>query len=143
MTDQIDKAERAGRRRARVVTASAVVFLSTLAASQSGMSDVEHVQMLAWVAWGAMLLLILAGGGGWMQTRAVRALLNDDVTRDHRQRSLAVGFWFAMGTAALIFVVDRYKPFAAQEGARIILTFGIAAALLWFGKLERRAYAAG
>jgi MFS family permease len=140
MTDEIDKAERAGRRRARIVTVSAVVFLSTLAASQSGMRTVEQVQMLAWVAWGAMLLTILAGGGGWLQSPAVRALLNDDVTRDHRQRSLGVGFWFAMATAALIFVVDRYKPFPAQEGARIILTFGIAAALLWFGKLERGAY---
>lgn len=141
MTDQIDKAERAGRRRAVIAIASAGIFLLTLAGSQSGMSDAEHVQMLAWVGWGAMLLVIL--GGGWLQSRAVRALLNDDVTRDHRQRSLAVGFWTAMATAALIFVVDRYKPFAAQEGARIILTFGIAAALLWFGKLERRAYAAG
>lgn len=70
--------------------------------------------------------------------------MNDEVTRENRQRSLAVSFWVAvaMGTAAVTFVVDRYKPFEAQEAARIVITFGIASALIWFGQLERRAHAA-
>jgi len=140
MTSDIDIAERAGRRRARIAVASAAMFVTTLAASTSEQRLVDHVRMIGWVAWGAMLLIVLAGGGGWFQPLGVRKLMNDEVTRDHRQRSLAVGFWVAMATAALTFVVDRYKPFQGQDAARIIITFGIAAALLRFGWLERSAY---
>jgi hypothetical protein len=143
MTDDVEKAERAGLRRARIVTISAVLFVATFAASQDGGRSVDHVRLGAWVLWSVMLLVILVGGGGWSQNFGVRQLMNDDVTRDHRQRSLVVGFWVAMGTAALTFVIDRYKPFPGQEASRLIITFGIAAALLWFGRLEWRAYRNG
>ena len=142
MTDQIEQAERAGRMRARIVTASAVVFLITCAASQDGGRMVDKVHTAAWVLWGATLLMILAGGGDWVRSRGVRNLMNDDVTRDHRRRSVGVGFWVAMATAAATFLIDRQEPFRASEASRLILTFGIAAALLWFGHLERRAHAA-
>ena len=142
MTSDIEKAEASGRQRARIATASAAAFLTTLGASTSDQRLVDHVRVAGWVAWSAMLLIILAGGGGWTQTLGVRKLLNDEVTRENRQRSMAVGFWVAMGTAAATFVVDRYKPFEGQEASRIIITFGIASALLWFGYLERRAHAA-
>jgi len=142
MTSDIEKAEAAGRQRARIATASAIVFLTTLGASTSDQRLVDHIRTFGWVAWSAMLLIILAGGGGWSQTLGVRKLMNDEVTKENRQRSLAVGFWVAMGTAAVTFVVDRYKPFEGQEASRIIITFGIASALIWFGHLERRAHAA-
>jgi hypothetical protein len=142
MTSDIEKAEAIGRQRARIATASAAAFLTTLAASTGEQRLVDHIRVFGWVAWSAMLLIILSGGGGWRQTLGVRKLMNDDVTRENRQRSLAVGFWVAMGTAAITFVVDRYRPFGGQEASRIIITFGIASALLWFGQLERRAHAA-
>ncbi|KQS02879.1 hypothetical protein ASG11_00145 [Sphingomonas sp. Leaf357] len=139
---EIEQAERSGRIRARVVIASAAIFLATFAFSQDGGRSVDIVRMLAWAIWSATLLLILAGGGAWARPMGVRRLMNDEVTRANRQSSLAVGFWVAMGTAAVLFVADRYEPFPAQEAARMILTFGIAAALLRFGLLERRAYSA-
>jgi len=138
-TDEIELAEHAGRRRARVATVSAAVFLLTLAGSQGEMRAVDHVRVVAWVLWGAVLLAILAGG--WGKSLGVRRLMNDEVTLGHRQRGIAMGFWVALGAAAICFVIDRYKPFPAQEACQIIITFGIAAALLGFGQLERRAYA--
>src|SRR4051794_39861408 len=111
MTSDIEKAEASGRQRARIATASAGTVPTAPAASTSEQGLVDHVRVAGWVAWGAILLIILAGGGGWSQTLGVRKLLNDDVTRENRLRSTAVGFWVAMGTAAVTFVVDRYKPF--------------------------------
>jgi succinate dehydrogenase hydrophobic anchor subunit len=142
MTDEIERAERAGKRRARVVTVAAAIFLLAFAVSQDGGRSLDLVKMLAWAGWAIVLLIILAGGGGWILSRGVRRLMNDDVTQDNRRRALGVGFWVALAAAAILFVIDRYKPFPAQEASRLILTFAIAAALLWFGHLERRAYAA-
>lgn len=67
MSTDIEAAERAGQRRARIVTASAIVFLTTLPASTSEQRLVDHVRVVAWVVWGAMLRIISPVAGGWSQ----------------------------------------------------------------------------
>jgi hypothetical protein len=44
-----------------------------------------------------------------------------------------------MGTAALVYGLSFYEPITAREAVRLVVTFGIALALLRFGTLERKA----
>ena len=99
----------------------------------------DHFKIGAWLVLSIILLVGLATGGGWLRPRAVRELINDESTRVHRQTAYSYGFWAAMGTAIGIYVVNLFEPVSGRDAVHIIVTAGIATALLNFGMLERRA----
>jgi len=70
----------------------------------------------------------------------VRALLNDETTREHRRTGFVNGFWAACLTAIGVYVVDMFEPLSGRDAVHIILTVAIAVALLTFARLERRAH---
>lgn len=135
-------AERLSRKRARMLPVLAIFFIGQQAVYFSGTRNartVDHLHIAGWVVLSAVLLLILATGGGWFQPRAVRDRANDEVTRAHRGAALALGFFAAMLTGIGLYVLDQFEPMTAAEAIHLIMTIGIAAALIRFGMLERRA----
>ncbi|MEP7004900.1 MAG: hypothetical protein ABI810_02885 [Sphingomonas bacterium] len=142
MTSQTDLADRIAWGRARAATVMAMVFVASQGASfrdELPLNRPQTLHLAAWIVWAAALLMFLAVGGGLFRGARIRALLNDETTLDHRRRALALGFWGAMGTAAFVYVLSFYEPLSAREAVRLVVTFGIALALLRFGTLERRA----
>ena len=139
-------ADRLVRRRARVATVLGIVFLTTQAASVDRLDPVTRPGALhigAWTLWAAALLVFLVAGGGLWRGARIRGLLNDESTVDHRRRALTTGFWFAVLTALLIYGLTFVEPVGGREATRLIVTFAVAAALIRFGMLERRALAGG
>ena len=53
------------------------------------------------------------------------------------------GFLFAMGAAIAVYVLTMAETVTGREAVHIIMTFGLAAALIRWGILERRAYQDG
>lgn len=146
MTSQTDLADRIAWGRARAATVMAVVFVASQGASfrdELPLNRPQTLHLAAWIVWAAALLMFLAVGGGLFRGARIRALLNDETTLDHRRRALAFGFWGAMGTAALVYVLSFYEPLSAREAVRLVVTYGIALALLRFGTLERKALKGG
>jgi hypothetical protein len=134
-------ADRLTQRRARFTTVMAIIFIATQSASigpDMALSRAQTIQGGAWVIWSIALLTLLATGGGYLRSKAVRDLMNDETTRDNRNRALILGFWVAIVTALLIYAISFYEVFGAKEALRVVLTTSIAAALLRFGALERR-----
>lgn len=92
-----------------------------------------------------MTAMLIATGGGLATPSQVRALLNDEVTRDHRQRSLAAGFWTLMAitvTGYLLTFVDA-GAFPAPDlrtFATMAIFSGEGAALCRFAWLEAAAH---
>ena len=86
-----------------------------------------------------MLLLALATGGGWIYSRSVRDLANDEVTRANRDTAIAFGFFAAMVACVALYVLTLFEPLGGRDAVHVIMSIGIAAALLRFGLLERRA----
>jgi hypothetical protein len=141
-TDQ-ETAERLTRRRARLLPAMAVLFIAGQGVYFSDVAEpmraVDATKISAWLVWALALLLALATGGGLLRSKKVRALLNDEATRDHRLRGIAFGFWAAMAGCVMIYVLSAFEPMSARESIHLVLTLGVGAALLRFGVLERRA----
>jgi hypothetical protein len=139
-----DQAERLSMRRARALPALGVIFLaqqaSFLSMSEQAARPVDHVKVGAWLVLTIVLLAGLATGGAWFRSRAVRELLNDESTRAHRRSGYAYGFWAAMGTAILLYVVNMFEPVSGRDAVHIIVTAAIAVALINFGRLEQRAH---
>ena len=140
-----DKAEFLSRRRARMLPALAVIFLSQQATFFSQMSGGEHVsaekaKISAWLILSVVLLFGLTTKGFWLEPKEVRDLVDDENTRANRNEGMRWGFLFAMGSAIAIYVLTMFDVVTGREAVHIVLSFGIAAALLRWGVLERRAH---
>jgi hypothetical protein len=141
-----EKIERLQRRRTRLLTFQALVFLlwqttyfSVADRSSEVIRTVDHVKIGAYIVWAAVLLLFLATGGGYIQPKEVRAVLNDELTIDHRRRAMTLAFLASMGAAVAVYLVNQFEPLSAGDAIHAILTVGVFTALVRFAMLERRA----
>lgn len=145
MTEQQTNAELAdhySRKRARMVPALTLIFLTQQAAYLSNSPAVRAVDMVrigAWALLAAVLLLLLVSGGAWVRPRAIRALMDDEVTRANRASALSLGFTLAIGTAIVLWVFGPVLDLTARQAIHFIVSAGLASALIRFGLLERRA----
>ena len=138
-----EQAEALSKRRARALPLLAMIFLlqqtTYFTGGGAGHRTVDHVHIAAWLVLSVVLLLALATGGGWIYPRAVRDLANDEATRAHRDDAFRIAFLVSMGACVLLYLVSFYEPLTGRDALHLVMTFGIAAALLRFGFLERRA----
>jgi hypothetical protein len=140
-----EKAEYLSKRRARMLPALAIIFLSQQATFISQMAGGEHVsaekaKISAWLVLSVLMLFGLATKGFWLEPKEVRDLVDDENTRANRSEAMRWGFLFAMGSAIAIYVLTMFEAVTGREAVHIVLSFGIAAALLRWGVLERRAH---
>ena len=148
---EVDQAEALGRRRARMLPMLAIIFItqqisffaSEAERTSAVIRSVDHVKFGAWLVLSLVLLGALYTGGFWFRSRAVRALMNDEITQANRASALSLGFLIAMLTAIGLYLVDMVEPVGTRVAIHVIVTLGIAAALIRFGALERRAHRLG
>jgi hypothetical protein len=145
MTDirDIEKAERIGKSRARLFAAQALLFVSWQGfyfadAPEGPLRLVDSVRIWTWLVWVAALLMLIATGGGLFRSKAVRALLNDELTRANRTQAHIAGFWAATISGIGLYVIDLFDPIQTREAIHGILSAAIAAALITFAIRERR-----
>ena len=143
-------ADKLVRRRARAAIIFAIIFfVSQIASFGRGAPDLHNPgpyqfgHLAAWIGWTAMLLLVLATGGGLLRSPAVRRMMNDETTLIHRQRGFVSGFWAAVLTALSLYIVDLYHPLFTGDALRLVVTAGVGIGLLTFGVLERHALSHG
>ncbi|MEO7826792.1 MAG: hypothetical protein ABIR60_06585 [Allosphingosinicella sp.] len=143
----IETADRLSRRRAWLLPVLAILFLSGQAIYALGphwaSRSVDQLKVAAWLLWASTLLFLLATGGAPFRNRQIRALLDDETTRQHRGRAYAVGFWIAIVTALAIYLLTAFDGVKPRESIHVIVTAAIAGALLTFGILEHRAHRGG
>lgn len=147
-TEDVERAERLSRRRARIFAFQALIFISWQGlffsrAAEQPMRTVEAVKISAWLVWVLALLLLLATGGNLLRGRKLRGLLNDELTRQNRTTAYVMGFWAAVGTCMGLYVVEMFDTVTGREAVHITLSVAIATALLNFAMLERRSTPAG
>lgn len=138
-----EKAEHLTQRRARMLPVLAVLFLGQQATffSQPDFSDrtVDQVHIAAWLVLSVVIIIALMTGGGWIYSRNVRRLANDEATRVHRDHAFRAAFVASMATCVGLYFLSLFEPLGGRAAIHLVMTVGIATALLWFGFLERRA----
>lgn len=142
-SSDIETADRLTRKRAAMLPMLAIIFLAQQAAyfsdSHGGTRLVDHVKVGAWLLLSVALLLALATGGYWFRSRAVRALMEDEVTHANRAEAFKIGFLVTMLGGIALYFVDQLWPMTGREAIHLLVTAGIATAIIAFGALERRA----
>jgi hypothetical protein len=138
------KAEQLSKKRARMMPILAVLLLGQQATyfSDTGLADrtVDHVHVAAWLVLSIVILLVLVTGGGWIYSRDVRRLANDEATRAHRGSAFSAGFLSSMSACVVIYFVSLFQPVGGREAVHLVMTVGIGVTLICFGVLERRAH---
>ena len=139
-SNDVALADHLTRRRARVSTVLAVMFMASMAQS-FGIETVPNrpqtLHLAAWIVWAVLLVLLLALGGGYGRSRTVRGLMNDETTQANRREAMAAGFWAAVFAGFGLYALNLFEPLTAAAAIRLSLTATVATGLLWFGKLER------
>lgn len=149
MSDIVEQADRLSRRRARMLPILALFLLIQQVTFIDLSVDLVHaraVDQLHFGAWAALTLILLAGlatGGFWFRPRELRALLNDEQTTMHRRDAMSFGFIVSALTGVALYVIASIEPVGTHLAIDLIVALGLAAALLRFGALERRAHKLG
>ncbi len=140
-----DLAEACSKRRTRILWTTCLAFvawqsghMATLFGSP-GTRYVDRVALIAWLVWVAVLLLVLATGGGLRQSKEVRELMNDELSNANRHDGIMWGFWAAMLTGVGIYAVGVFTAVPTRETLHAVLTAGLGFALFRFAYLEHRA----
>ena len=142
-TADMEVAERLSKRRARMLPVLAVLFISQQVSYFSQREQagrvVDQFKISAWLAMSIVLLAAVWSGGAWFRSRAVRGLMNDEVTQAHRAQSFQAGFLASMLGCIFLYILTMFTPVEGRDAIHIVMTIGISAALLSFAVLERRA----
>ena len=138
----VDEAERLSSRRPGMLMSMTFLFLFQQFAyftQPPAHRVVDYVRIGAWYLLALVILAALLTGGFWLKPKAVRALMEDDVTRANRADALRLGFGLAMAAAIGLYAVSGPGGLTAREVIHIIVSVGLGASMLRFGFLERRA----
>lgn len=136
-----DLAERLTRRRARLLPVFAILLIvqQGMGFSSAGAPPAQPLRVGAWLVLTVVLLAVFASGGGLARSAKVRALMNDDTTRAHRARACMLAFWNMMATGIVLYVLSAFKAFDGRTAVHIVMTVGLASALISFAAMERQA----
>jgi hypothetical protein len=138
-------AERAQRRRNRMLWVPILFFIwqgayfSSYATPHVPLRAVELVSLGSHLFLGVVLLALLATGGAWRYSKAVRARLDDEATRAHRAEAYAWGFWALALCILALYAASPFVHLELGEIAHILLSVAVAVPALRFLFLERRA----
>ena len=140
----VDVAERASRKRAIGFAVATLVFVIVQLFGRPVFVAGEQIaggpRLYLWVINAAVLLLCLLTGGGLMNRRQIRTLINDEVARSHYGSAVSAGFWVAMTVALAFFVVPALQVRTAAEAVYAVVTSSVVVAMLLFSHLEYHAH---
>ena len=138
----VEIADRKSRKRAGLLAIAALVFLAhvivrpLLEMTATGGTSVDF-----WAINAALLLAVLAtGGGGLLNRSEIRALMYDEVSRANQKTAVVAGYWAAMATAMGLLAWPGSQGLSARTAVYVIVSSGIVVALLAFSGLEYRAH---
>jgi len=151
MSELIEKAERLGRRLARLLMGMGFALLGLqalyvqLPGGPSGtplrMADI--VMLIAWCFLVLACLFAMVGGGGYGYGKQVRALVNDETARANRDAAIRIGFVAAMLVSLIMFVSSYFAKTDVRLTCHMVITAGLGIAMIRYGALEKRDYRSG
>ena len=144
MTDTIDTLS---RRRRILLATYGIMFLGLQGVLFGKLDDpieawrpIHYATAAGYLGWSATLAYVLATGGLLFRGRTpeVRAALNDELTTANRRFGYQAGYWFLMGSIALIYVLSQFTSWTLPEALRILFAFGVAMPAVAFAGKERK-----
>lgn len=137
----VEKADAMSRKRPILLFAATLIYILVQTFTRPmSVASPKHAPLM-WAASSIifMLLLITRLQGGLLNSPQVRALINDEVSRDNHRTAVVGGFWAAMISAMILFFTNAGLIYTARDAAYVIVTAAVGFAMLEFCFLEFRA----
>jgi hypothetical protein len=142
--DPNDAAERIERKTQRILWAAGLAFvvwqiaffLLYLDGPPIGRS-VDAVRSLAFLAWCAALLVLVATGGGAFASPAVKEVLDDELSRARRATAYRNGFWAMIVFAYGGYLLAHLTALGPLVVAHAVLSGGVVVAVLTLAYTNR------
>ena len=143
MTTPTEKAEKLSRQRA---LAAPILGIALMVLHQGVFFNwegetINYFATAAWALIAIACLTIIFTGGSWFIPKAVRALTDDEVTRENWSYAIQSGFGVGMAICILVFVLEPFFPLTAQRAAHLIFSSGVGVTLVVFGSREQKSLA--
>ncbi|MEZ4586717.1 MAG: hypothetical protein R2909_09985 [Gemmatimonadales bacterium] len=140
----IETADRYSRRRITIALLAVVAFLGVqLIATPAVFRDSSPTRIDWWAINAVALLAVLATGGGVLNSRPVRSIVQDELARANLRAAIRTGYWVAMGLALVLYLGPWFRDLTMRQGVYLIVTGSVVVPLLAFALLELRAHADG
>ncbi len=146
LKSSVEIADRISRKRAMAGVAGALVFLVAQGVRllvESGSIAPRRTLLDMWAINAIVLYALLATGGGLLNRREIRALVNDDVSRLHYKSAAVAGFWVAMTVAMGMYLLPNSAALTARDAVFVVVSPSIIVAIVVFSCLELRAHRDG
>jgi hypothetical protein len=138
-------ADRIERRTQRILWASGTLFVAWQLAFFAVYGDgiptgrrVDSVRAIAFIAWCAALLLLVAKGGGAFRGPEVRELLDDELAQARRAAAYRNGFWAMIIIALIGYAAAHLTAITAIALAHAAMSAGVAVAVATLAYSGRR-----
>lgn len=141
-TRLVNLADRYSRKRAWLAAIAAAVFLAgQLVTRPPVFAAGPPGTLLDWWAVAAiLLLLVLATGGGLLNPPRVRALVHDELARDHLRTAVVVGYWVGAGLGLVLYLAPWAAGLTGRQAVFVVVTGSVTVPLVTFAVLEARAH---
>jgi hypothetical protein len=136
----VEIADQVSRKRAIIVAVAALAFLIIHVVLRPFFYSAHNGNIDWWAVNAVVLLAGLATGGGILNRREIRLLVNDEVARSNYRTAVLAGYWVAMVGAMGVYLVPELGALSARDAIYAIVTSSIVVALLTFSYLELRAH---
>jgi VanZ family protein len=140
----VERAHKQSRVRAIFFAVATLYFLGLQFVTRPAFTDSAYAhgwRLYAWALNAVLLLLCLATGGGLLRNTQIRALMNDELSRANYRTSCITGFWVAISTSLVIFVVPALQTLTGHQAGYLVITIATVTAMLTFSWLEYRSLA--
>ena len=135
---KVELAERKASARAAVMALLAVVLAATATFGFDNPVNDVGARAVAWLVELGLALMVLGSGGGLMLSRELRALMNDELSRENRRRAIVFGFYAGLVTTSALYIAAGIAPIDPRAALRLASGLTVAAALGRYAMLEWR-----
>jgi MFS family permease len=140
MPSPVEIADRVSRKRAIVAAVAAIAFVVIHILIRPFSHSANGLKLDYWAINAVVLLAVLATGGGLLNNRQIRVLVNDEVSRSNYRTSVVAGYWVAMTAAMAVYFWPTAEGLSARNAVYVVVTASVSVALLVFSYLELRAH---
>ena len=138
-TNRIAAAERASRGRAALMAIAAVVLVINASLQfDDGAYSGPGVRSASWIVLIVLWMVILATGGALARGRAMKLLIDDELSLRNRARALSLGFYVTIAAALLVYAAGWFTAIGPQDALRLVTAAGVSGALARYAWLETR-----
>jgi hypothetical protein len=135
---KVELAERKAGARAAVMALLAVVLVAGATFGFDNPANDIGGRAVAWLVELGLALMVLGSGGGLMLSRELRALMNDELSRENRRRAIVFGFYAGLIAMTALYVAAGTTAIDPRAALRLASGLTVAAALGRYAMLEWR-----